>query len=362
MTGRYLTTSEAAKRLGVKPATLYAYVSRGVLRSVRRPGQQESLYDRAEVDNLASAPSSGRRESGALLRFRSVVSGVSSQDEQHLYYRGRPIADLCGALTFSEAARVVLDAPDAVPARLRLGQDRRVLSGIDLARRLPVAIALLGARDPLRAETAPAALVARSLGLIDLAPELFGDVLDLADETVQALLVALIDNGLAASTTAARVAASARAGWYDVLGAGLAAMSGRLHGGAALAAREVLRAAMEGTPPGEVVARAVEVHGHVPGFGHVVYRGADPRATALTGVLRSAGRAEREREMLARLSTAADAPINVDGVSAAICQSLELPDRAGEALFQLARTVGLTAHAIEEYAEAPLRWRARSDT
>ncbi|WP_153504218.1 citrate/2-methylcitrate synthase [Cumulibacter manganitolerans] len=361
MSDRYLTTSEAARRLGVKPATLYAYVSRGVLRSVRRPGQLESLYDRAEVDALATTPSSARRESGALLRFRSVVSAVSSQDEQHLYYRGRPIAELCGALPFAEAARLVLEAADVDPAVLSVDADRDLLGQLALNRRLPVALALLGARDPMRADTTPRALVARSLGLIEVAPRLFGDSIDLADDTVQALLVALIDNGLAASTTAARVAASARAGWYDVLSAGLAAMGGRLHGGAALDARLVLREAMTGTPVAEVVARAVEVHGRVPGFGHVVYRAADPRATALIGVLRARGRAAAELRALERLSEAVGAPVNVDGVSAAICQARGLPDRAGEALFQLARTVGITAHAIEEYAEAPLRWRARND-
>ncbi|WP_205620945.1 helix-turn-helix domain-containing protein, partial [Intrasporangium chromatireducens] len=46
---QWITTTEAAQRLGVKRATLYAYVSRGQLRSRRRPGQQESLFDRAQV-------------------------------------------------------------------------------------------------------------------------------------------------------------------------------------------------------------------------------------------------------------------------------------------------------------------------
>lgn len=361
MPDRFITTSEAAQRLGVKPATLYAYVSRGLLRSVRQPGQHESLYDRGEVENLALAPSSARRASHGLLRFRSVVSAVSNQDATHLYYRGRPISRVCGAMSFAEAAAFVLESADVPPMLPVTEQSLTLARAVPIARRLPVAIALIGADDPMRADTTPEALIARSLGLITVAGELYGDLIDLDDELTQALLVALIDNGLAASTTAARVAASARAGWYDVVSAGLAAMGGRLHGGAPLAARLLLREVMTGGDPREVVARAVETHGNVPGFGHVVYRDDDPRAKVLTRVVRPSGRADDELAAIAALRKAARAPMNVDAMSAVICQALSLPDRAGEALSQLARTVGITAHAIEEYAEQPLRWRARTD-
>ena len=58
----YLTVEEAAARLGVKPATLYAYVSRGVLRSYRQGMQRQRLYRRADVDALRRLqPSTGTR-------------------------------------------------------------------------------------------------------------------------------------------------------------------------------------------------------------------------------------------------------------------------------------------------------------
>ena len=57
----YLTVKEAARVLGVKPATLYAYVSRGVLRSYRQGIKRQRLYRRAEVEGLLRlAPSSTR--------------------------------------------------------------------------------------------------------------------------------------------------------------------------------------------------------------------------------------------------------------------------------------------------------------
>src|SRR4051812_29843028 len=82
-TGTWITTTEAAQRLGVKRATLYAYVSRGLLRSERRPGQQESLFARTQIDAMASAtrPPGGPQP---VLRFRSIATSVSGQVDGEL--------------------------------------------------------------------------------------------------------------------------------------------------------------------------------------------------------------------------------------------------------------------------------------
>ena len=55
----YLTVDEAAERLRVKPATLYAYVSRGVLRSYRLGTQRQRLYRRVDLDALRRLQPSG---------------------------------------------------------------------------------------------------------------------------------------------------------------------------------------------------------------------------------------------------------------------------------------------------------------
>jgi citrate synthase len=48
----YLTVDEAARLLGIKRATLYAYVSRGVLRSYRQGIKRQRLYRRSEIESL----------------------------------------------------------------------------------------------------------------------------------------------------------------------------------------------------------------------------------------------------------------------------------------------------------------------
>ena len=61
----YLTVDEAAGLMGVKPATLYAYVSRGILRSYRQGIKRQRLYRRADVEQLTrvapSAPDDAAR-------------------------------------------------------------------------------------------------------------------------------------------------------------------------------------------------------------------------------------------------------------------------------------------------------------
>ena len=65
----YLTGEEAARRLGVKRATLYAYVSRGVLKSYRQGIKRQRLYRRADVEDLLRlSPGAAREPEAAALR------------------------------------------------------------------------------------------------------------------------------------------------------------------------------------------------------------------------------------------------------------------------------------------------------
>ena len=66
----FLTVEEAARLLGIKRTTLYAYVSRGRLRSYRRGMKREGLYRRAEVEDLLRVAPSGSRDEGRRSRPR----------------------------------------------------------------------------------------------------------------------------------------------------------------------------------------------------------------------------------------------------------------------------------------------------
>jgi citrate synthase len=394
----WITTAEAAQRLGVKRATLYAYVSRGLLQSQRRPGQQESLFDRAQIDALASTS----RPSGSpqpVLRFRSIATAVSTQLDGDLLYRGMPLTDVIAMDSVEQAAALVvgpspppsmsqvrIDASPAVALPRSLHPLATGIARLPLERRLPVAVQLLAVADPLAGDIDPERVRATALSLVPAAlalaagrasatrhtPEQGGLARDLlralgqrdgspAELTLaRVLLVSLLDHGLTASTVAARVAASTRAGLHDCLAAAYAAMSGPLHGAAPIAAHALLA---PGLDPAAAVARMVRDHRTVAGFGHFLYPDGDPRAdVVLDAVWRLPGTKPLRRrvEALSRLVAERTGSLpNIDLASAAALHALDLPAEAGEVVFQAARSFGVAAHVVEEYAEEPLRWRGR---
>ena len=73
-----LTTEEAARRLGVKVPTLYAYVSRGLLESHRDPSRRGSLFDLAQIEGLAARSRGGRQTA---TRLATITTGVTQLDQ-----------------------------------------------------------------------------------------------------------------------------------------------------------------------------------------------------------------------------------------------------------------------------------------
>jgi citrate synthase len=214
------------------------------------------------------------------------------------------------------------------------------------------------AAEPLASKRSPPRLAARLWPRLSALPGTAARV-----DCLNTALVLLSDHELATSTFAARVAASTRADPFAVVLAGLGAVSGPLHGKAALAAHELLIAARSSAQPEGVVANAISRNGYVPGFGHPVYQGVDPRAEALR--LRLAPLTKRADQAIingvaaAATATSAQHP-NIDFALAMLTFALDMPLGASEAIFVIARIAGWIAHSLEEYGERPLRFRARA--
>lgn len=174
-------------------------------------------------------------------------------------------------------------------------------------------------------------------------------------------LALLIDHDLAASTLAARVAASARAHPYAVVSAGLGVLEGPLHGAASGLAHRMLAEVLERGGAAPVVADHLRAGRRVPGLGHRLYTGEDPRARTLFGLLERVPQAgpalAAARDVVA--TTARDVPLhaNVDLALAVLSAASGMPAEAGETVFAISRTAGWIAHALEEYGERPLRMR-----
>jgi citrate synthase len=406
--GRRLSTAEAAARLGVKPATLYAYVSRGLLGRERSAHGRTSTFDPDEVDRLARPGRArrGRRPSAELV----VPSALTAIDHGLPWYRGLAVPELARTRGFEEVAEWLWTGrfPDPAPtwqaSQPALDAGRRAQAALPPAalplERIQVIAAALAAGDELRLELHPAAVTAagRSLiaGLVDCLPRLvprspgpgqgrrgrrasgpaldpiavrlWGGLSPLEPEAglvgaVDAALVLLADHELAASTVAARVAASVRADPYAVASAGLAVVSGTLHGGASLGIEDLLDEIDRADQAATVVGARLRRGERLRGFGHRLYPDGDPRAAALLARLRAAaGGSPRMQVVESLLDAAARRGLpdpNVDLALAALAHVAGMTRGAAEAIFATARTAGWIAHALEEYERnTPIRPRA----
>jgi citrate synthase len=380
-----IDAAEAARRLGVKPATLYAYVSRGVLR--RRPGSdgRRSMFDAGEVAVLARRGRPRRAAETELV----VESALTALVGDRPYYRGRDVLALAGTARYEQVATWLWTGePEAFTdpvsgwqvapeARAAVRQAQRGLPGDLLPLdRMPVIVTVLAGLDPLRFHLDPPAVIAAGqaivAGLVEGLPvpdggsRLDGPVAktlwsrltsrppDSLLEVLEATMVLLADHELAASTLAARVAASVRADPYAVVLTGLGVLSGPLHGGASLSAERMLAEVRDPSDAARVIGDRVRRGDRIPGLGHRVYTGADGRGVRLMELLRAA--VPGHEQLAAAEAVIAEAgrrklpAPNVDLAVACLVRVAGMVPGAGAAIAAVARTAGWLAHGMEEYA------------
>lgn len=398
-----LDAREAAALLGVKLPTLYAYVSRGLLRSQPAPLGRSRVYVRSEVEALREKSRGARgAEAARALRWGEPVleSSITAMTADGPLYRGRPALELArSGVAFERVAELLWTGvlPEETPrftaspgpAAARLA--RALPAGSSFSAWQTLVVATIAPADPGRFDTRRDAVLPRARSLVRWlaaalalamdpsrasaslrAPTVAGGVAAALGVTpdpaklraIDRMLVALADHELNASTFAARVAASAGADPYACVLAGLAALSGPLHGGASDRVEALLAEVQRPSDAARVVHDRERRGEYVPGFGHGFYGGRDPRAVLLLETARSvAGRAPGVREIGAIIDAMEESRRpgpNSDLGAVALRCALGMPRGAVAGIFAVGRCAGWIAHVIEQYERGQLlRPRAR---
>ena len=395
---RYLSAKQAAESLGVSLATLYAYTSRGQVQSEPVPGRRrERRYAREDIERLKERKEIRRDPSQAAPRGLHwgnpvMASGITLIHEGQLYYRGQDMRRLAAKATLEDVAELLWAAEPA--ERSQLFRQPPVLSRAQLSRLractkdplslMQMALPLAGAADLAAYDLRPAAMRQAGARILQLLASLAAgkparrsvhETLQAAwaperaqvAEVIRAALVASADHELNASTFVARCAASAGATAYDIVAAALATLKGYRHGGDTGRVAALFAEAGSLKPPGEAaraaIANRLREGDRLPGFGHPLYPGGDPRAALLLRLAQASGNVQEWRrvESLSRagLGLLQLSP-NLDFGLVAVARTCGLPAHAPLLLFALGRTVGWIAHAIEQSATGDLiRPRAR---
>jgi len=375
----FIGATEAARTLGVTKPTLYAYVSRGLLSREVAVDGRTSLYDREEIETLATR--SRRTEPAERPSIDvQIATGITRLHDDSPTYRGRRVVDLAASRRFEDVADLLLTG-DLDDSRAGWTIDRAAL---DRARLIVDAAQPC---DPVTALTLtalslgghhPDEMAAAARTLIALAPSVLGGPLsgDIAERLARAwvrqpsdeltaavstALVLLADHELATSTLAVRVAASVRTAPAAAIATGLNVVAGTFHGAASQAAATMFDEAIDGGARASVDDRLGRGE-RLPGFGHTVYRTGDPRFAPLIAAVRTipapAERLELVEALIAEAGRAVGHLPNVDLALGALLFVADLPRDAP--IFAVARIAGWGAHYEEELRERPVRFRGLS--
>lgn len=369
----WLTAQEVMTRLKLRPQTLYAYVSRGRIEAkADDEDPRRRLYRAADVDRLSYRKTRGRRnaviaEDAIAWGEPVLASAITTVAQGRLWYRGQDVEELAQTARLEDVARLLWACGNArfPPQTNRIGPGTP-------SQRMFATIAARAANDPAIAGRTPKALYFEAAAVLDALVDAVaggpgeGPIHDRlarawgcdaqGADLIRRALVLLADHELNASTFAVRVTASTRASLAACVMAGLAALSGPLHGGMA---RRVLVFLEETRRVG--IESAVQARLHqgtvVPGFGHPLYPEGDPRARALLSAFEMPEEFANVQRMTETIT--GEAP-NIDFALAALASALKLIDDAPFLLFATARCTGWIAHALEQFQSGRLiRPRAR---
>jgi citrate synthase len=379
----YVRAAEAARLLGISTSTLYAYVSRGRISRRKAPDGRSSLFALDEIERLANTTRRAPLPPRPTIDVQ-IASRVTSLTDDAVRLRGHPLTDLVADHHFEDVAELLWSG--TIPERPTTwspvdAEDRTACAPIgDFERigdvvRIEMAAAVLDAGHPTDDGPAAARRLLRAVPHVLGASRRTGSYATRvasiwrrrpSEQLVRAIdvaLMALADHELAPSTLAARVAASVRSSPYGAFVAGLAAVEGALHGSASALAHRFLEECAS-DEPAVVIRRYRERAERIPGFGHKVYRGRDPRFDLIMAAVRELpvdpDRLAFVDLVVAETGRAIPQHPNVDMALGALTWAEQL--RADIPIFAIARIAGWGAHYAEEVAEPAVRYRGVART
>jgi citrate synthase len=390
----YITAKEAAAALGVSIPTLYAYVSRGLIRSQGVAGSRNRRYWKVDIERLKGRrvlhePGQGQPGAGEEIKGLVAETKITLLTERGLYYRGRDVAELAETEPFESVAALLWEAdpkavfgkslPSAPPSLAKLRRSLAELTvfeqamalfplieranprsydlskpgfartGADLSRWY--AAILVGSNAPSDAPVHE--FIAESLG----APQGFADV-------IRRMLIVSADHEFDPTTYAVRATANAGVTPYYAVVTGIIASRGqRLQSGRIEAAARLLEEILSIPDPRDTIVARFRNGEQLVGFGSPVHDKMDPRAAIVMDALK---RKFGDDVELKRLQRAADTAAEISGalmefILPAIFVGRKLGLKGQElAIGSLGRMAGWIAHAMEQYHGHPLiRPRAR---
>lgn len=403
---RYLTAQEAAAELGISLDTLYAYVSRGLIRSEAGDGQKRSRwYPLEDVQRLKKHKGEYRHPdrvaAGAMQAGTPVMeSAITMITDDRFYYRGHDALALATTRSVEQVAALIWTGDflatqplfSRTPPEEMHTSYQKVCShitGLAPLESFQVCLPLAALDDIAAYDLRPEAVAQTGARILQLLATVAAGGKHTAQRIAQALqqgwvpqderaaallaaaLILCADQELNVTTFTARCVASAGSTPYAVVCSGLSALQGVKHAGQTERIEVFLRET--GAPSNvrsslaSLLKRGEPIPGFgevVPGFGPVFYPTGDPRGKLL---LELTAQAHPQVPAVVLARRIAEETYDLLGERPTIffglvilARALDLPPGSAIALFALGRTIGWIGHSIEQYqANQVIRPRAR---
>ncbi|MFP1681633.1 citrate synthase [Alloalcanivorax sp. C16-1] len=381
----YLTAEEAAGKLGVSLPTLYAYVSRKGIRSVKVEGSRKRRYWAADIETLASGEGRPATERRPDLDLGMKSSAITLLTDNGVYYRGVSATELADTASVEEAAELVWQSPGAFSASLpTMPRATRPLlelyRGMTVSEKAIALFPLVERENPRAFDLSPDAYartgadVVRILasliagrGVPDASPlhqSLTRELgLDPAyEDLIRRLLVLFIDHEFDHCTYSVRAAARTGVTPYYAAIAGLTTYQGRRTAYARhQAANRLLTEICTARDPTPPVLQYFSQNGEIPGFNHSTHKVEDPRVANLLDALAAMFGSDPEFQNLMKAAEVANELVRKPPEFVLLASFVGRKcGLVGEelALAGIARTIGWIAHASEQCQQPVSRQRA----
>lgn len=372
----WIDAAAATRLLAISRATLYAYVSRGYIRSQPAGGtSREKRYAREDVDRLRKRREERRRPDRtpetSLLGLPLLESSITAITDGRLFYRGHDVDALARSRSLEEVSALLWTGsfePNFVDTPLHVIAGRATADDLHFLSRAQSVLPLVGGRDPLAFDLRAKGVAQTGWRILNLLTSVAADSSEL-EETIESTLVrqwkirsrlapaivraALIlaaDRELDVPTLAARCVASSGSSPYAVVVAALAALEGAKYGGVTMRVASLFDELRREKHLERAIADRLRRGEPLDGFGHPLYPAGDPRATTLLSMLPPS----KEHEFARTLASAAYDVVGerptLDTALVATERVLGLPTGSALTLLALGRTIGWIGHAIEQHA------------
>ncbi|MEW6732508.1 MAG: citrate synthase family protein [Acidobacteriota bacterium] len=389
----FLTAREAAAELGVSVATIYAYVSRGRIRSELADNTRSRRYSRDDIESLKERHEQRRnpaRVAEKALHWGAPVleSAISLIDDGQLYYRGHNVVTLAKERNVEQVAALIWTGDWIFPNSNSLNIShlwrtwQKSVASLSPMEKFQVFVSMAAPHDLSAYDLRPAAVAQTGARILRMLAAIAAGCMPSEEPITQVIqrswassdrkAIALIntalilsaDHELNVSAFTARCVASAGSTPYAVVTAGLAALQGAKHGGYCDRVEALFNEAGNPSSARSCLVSRLRRGEEVPGFGHSLYPKGDPRGAILFKMVTRACPSNTAVKLAIAINTAmrnltGEHP-TIDFALVTLARALSLPQGAAIGLFALGRTIGWIGHAIEQYQTNRLiRPRAR---